>query len=157
MTGAVTGLYRGMLKLLRRPIVMKLIKPFIKKSTYAQMQTFIIPWPGSSRTPATAAKTTCIYDAPAALPFHTSPYAHAADAVITRTYAMPAAESLGLGTCMIGFLAPRWHTRLRSCASTTSPTAIKPAIVLILGYPAVKFQHAVRRAFHSVAYYERNF
>ena len=43
-----------------------------------------------------------LYDAPVALCFYGSPCCDPAGPVIAATYAMPAAESLGLGTCMIG-------------------------------------------------------
>ena len=43
------------------------------------------------------------YDAPLALYFYASPYADPADPLIPATYAMLAGESLGLGTCMLGF------------------------------------------------------
>lgn len=43
-----------------------------------------------------------IYDAPCGLYFYTSPYADPADPIIAATYAMLAAESLGLGSCLLG-------------------------------------------------------
>ncbi len=46
------------------------------------------------------------YDAPLALYFYGSPYTDPADPLIAATYAMTAAESLGLGTCMIGGVHP---------------------------------------------------
>jgi nitroreductase/Pyruvate/2-oxoacid:ferredoxin oxidoreductase delta subunit len=46
------------------------------------------------------------YDAPSTLYFYGSPYCDPADPVIAATYAMLAAESLGLGTCMIGGIHP---------------------------------------------------
>jgi len=153
LSADVTGLYRGMLRLLKRPIVMKLIKPFIRKSTYAQMQSFIIPLAEIVTKARDRGEDCLLYDAPAALLFHTSPYADAADAVIACTYAMLAAESLGLGSCMIGCLAPPLAQKPALMRKYHIPEGHKPAIVLILGYPAVTFQRAVRRAFHSVAYY----
>ncbi len=46
------------------------------------------------------------YDAPATIYFYGSPYCDYADPIIAATYAMLAAESLGLGTCMIGGIHP---------------------------------------------------
>jgi len=42
------------------------------------------------------------YDAPLAIYFYGSPYADPADPIVAATHAMIAAESLGLGTCMLG-------------------------------------------------------
>jgi hypothetical protein len=42
------------------------------------------------------------YDAPCALYFYASPFADPADPLIAATYAMLAAESLGLANCMLG-------------------------------------------------------
>lgn len=97
LSSDVTGLYRGMLKLLGRPTVMKLLKPFVKKGTFARMQTFIIPLAEIITRAHGRGEDYLLYDAPAAMLFHTSPYADAADAVIACTYAMLSAESLGLG------------------------------------------------------------
>lgn len=46
------------------------------------------------------------YDAPLAIYFYGSPYCDPADPLIAATTAMYAAESLGLGTCMIGSVHP---------------------------------------------------
>ena len=46
------------------------------------------------------------YDAPLAIYFYGSPYCDPADPIIAATYAMIAAEALGLGTCMLGAIHP---------------------------------------------------
>ena len=46
------------------------------------------------------------WGAPSVLIFHYSPYAEVADAAIACTYAMLAAESLGLGNTIIGGAPP---------------------------------------------------
>jgi len=46
------------------------------------------------------------YDAPLAIYFYGSPYVDPADPIIAATYAMIAAEALGLGTCMLGAIHP---------------------------------------------------
>ena len=54
------------------------------------------------------------YGAPCVLLFHQSPYADPVDGHIACTYAMIAAESLGLGTCMIGWFDEARIKRLLS-------------------------------------------
>jgi nitroreductase len=91
------------------------------------------------------------YDAPAVLLFHHSPYVDASEAMIACTYAMLAAESLGLGTTMIGAAAPIIMRKRELCQQLGIPDGNKPAIALILGYPAVHFRRGVIRRFASVS------
>ncbi|MCX5758642.1 MAG: nitroreductase family protein [Candidatus Hydrogenedentes bacterium] len=90
------------------------------------------------------------YDAPAAILFYTSPVGDAADAGIAATYAMLAAESLGLGTCMLGFPAPvlKFNKQLR--LKYGLPAKMGPGIALIMGYPAVRYRRAFRRRLANV-------
>lgn len=93
------------------------------------------------------------YDAPAAIYFYGTPYCDPADPVIAATYAMIAAESLGLGTCMLGAIHPflqngsearkfrnKYNIRFKS----------REGLVLIIGYPGVKYRKGVRRSFANV-------
>jgi nitroreductase len=63
---------------------------------------------------------------------------------------MLAAESLGLGTCMIGCVPPILAMNRNLAAAYDIPTGHKPKLILILGYPATEYAHAVRRPLHSV-------
>jgi ferredoxin len=93
------------------------------------------------------------YDAPVAIYFYGTPYCDPADPVIAATYAMTAAESLGLGTCMLGAIHPflqngpeakkfrkKYNIRFKS----------REGLFLILGYPGVKYHKGVRRSFANV-------
>jgi nitroreductase len=93
------------------------------------------------------------YDAPVTMYFYGSPYVDPADPIIPATYAMLAAESLGLGTCMLGGIHPfiqsgkaarklreKWGIRFKS----------KEGLFLIFGYPKVKFHSAIQRTFANV-------
>ncbi|MCL2297098.1 MAG: nitroreductase, partial [Proteobacteria bacterium] len=89
--------------------------------------------------------------------FYGSPYADPADPIIAATTAMYAAESLGLGTCMLGAIHPliqygsdakkfREKHRIR-CKS-------QEGIFVIFGYPSVKYRKGLKRTFASVTYSE---
>lgn len=93
------------------------------------------------------------YEAPLVLYFYGSPYTDPADPLIAATYAMTAAESLGLGTCMIGAVHPfiqsgkaaekfrkKWGIRYKS----------KEGLILIIGYPRVKYHQGIKRTFANV-------
>ena len=91
-----------------------------------------------------------LYGAPVALVFYGRKGAMAANVPIACTYAMLAAESLGLHTCMIESMAPilRSSKKLRNTYGI-APDA-KNILILICGYPCVDFKYGVRRTFASV-------
>lgn len=91
-----------------------------------------------------------MYGAPVALVFYGRKGAMAANVPIACTYAMLAAESLGLHTCMIESMAPilRSSKKLRNTYGI-APDA-KNILILICGYPCVDFKYGVRRTFASV-------
>jgi hypothetical protein len=62
---------------------------------------------------------------------------------------MLAAESLGLGSTMIGGAAPILQRNKSLCLKPGIPRGSTPEIALILGHPDVTFQRAVRRRFSS--------
>ena len=78
-----------------------------------------------------------------------SPYAEAVDATIACTYAMLAAESLGLGTTMIGGAPPILARNKALSRSLGIPDDHTPAVSLIVGHPATHFRRAIRRRFVS--------
>jgi nitroreductase/NAD-dependent dihydropyrimidine dehydrogenase PreA subunit len=143
-------LYAGLLKIADHPLVLALLRPFLKPATYRQLRSFILPLGREIVAADKRGEDKVLYGAPAALLFHTSPYADAADAVIACTYAMIAAEAMGLGSCMIGCVAPPLARSRQLCAKHGIPAGHKPVLVLILGHPAISYQQAVRRAFLSV-------
>jgi nitroreductase len=69
------------------------------------------------------------------------------DAGIACTYAMLAAESLGLGSTIIGGAPPILQRNRALCRRLGIPDSNTPSIALILGHPAVRFQKTIRRRF----------
>jgi nitroreductase/NAD-dependent dihydropyrimidine dehydrogenase PreA subunit len=94
-----------------------------------------------------------LYGAPLAIYFSGSPYADPADTTIAATYAMLAAESLGLGSCMIGSIAPllRYAPKLKQKYGI--PLKSRDGMMVIFGYPKYKFRRSLRRTFREVQYY----
>jgi ferredoxin len=93
------------------------------------------------------------YDAPLAMYFYGSPYTDPADPLIAATYAMIAAESLGLGTCMLGAVHPFIQSG-RKAAKFRKRHNIKyksrEGLFVIFGYPAVRYKKGIKRTFASV-------
>jgi nitroreductase len=141
--------YEGMLKIFK-PWVLAAMRPLMKKTMYEQCKSFVVPLAKVITESRKAGRDVLFYDAPAVIIFHHSPYADPVDAAIACTYAMLAAESLGLGTTMIGAAPPVLARNKALCWKLGIPEGNTPAIALIIGYPATKFKRTIRRRFSNV-------
>jgi nitroreductase len=93
------------------------------------------------------------YDAPLAMYFYGSPYSDPADPIVAATYAMLAAETLGLGTCMLGGIHPMIQNGKKAREFREKhgiKFASREGLFVIFGHPKVKYQHGIRRTFASV-------
>ena len=63
---------------------------------------------------------------------------------------MLAAESLGLGSTIIGGAPPILQRNRSLCESLGIPSGHTPSFALIVGHPATHFKRAVRRHFCHV-------
>jgi len=93
------------------------------------------------------------YDAPLAIYFYGSPYIDPADPLIAATTAMYAAESLGLGTCMLGAIHPllQYGGKARKFrAKYGIKYKSQEGIFVIFGYSAVVSKKGLKRSFASV-------
>jgi nitroreductase len=91
-----------------------------------------------------------LYDAPLLLYFYGTAYADAPDPVIAATYAMLAGQALGLGSCMLGIPGVLFQYDRRLRAAYHLPERLKPGVAVAFGYPAVRYQRALRRRFARV-------
>lgn len=144
--------YAGMLKFMDNGPARSLGKLLMKKTVFERFDSFIIPLGRVIVEGEKRGRDYVLYDAPAALLFHTSPYTDSADAVIACTHAMLAAESEGLGSCMIGCVAPILARSRELKNKYRIPEANAPALVLILGYHDAPHRKGVRRKLLSVEY-----
>ena len=142
----VAGGYEGFLKMFR-PWVLAALRPFLGREKHDMFAHFVRPLAQTYVEGHRAGRDRILYDAPAMLVFHQSPYADALDASIACTYAMLAAESLGLGTTMIGGAPPILQRNRAACRRLGIPDANKPSLVLIMGWPAMGFRRTIRRRF----------
>lgn len=135
------------------PVMTTVMRPFVGRAGYETFKSFIIPLGQCLVNERKRGRDYLFYDAPAVLLFHCSPYADPTDCGIAATYAMIAAESLGLGSCMIGSVSPIVSRNKKVVRKNGVPSGnrIGP-IVLTLGYPDLTYARAVRRRFASVSY-----
>ncbi len=95
------------------------------------------------------------YHAPLLMYFLASPYSDPVDPTIPATYAMLAAESLGLGSCMIGSVDPIIKYGAKALKKKWAiPPKSPNGIIVIFGYPKYKFTKALKRTFAQVTVYE---
>ncbi len=130
-----------------------LMRPFWGKANDEMFKGFIRPlfkvYPEKMRENINVVN----YDAPLAMYFYGSPYTDPADPIIAATYAMIAAESLGLGTCMLGAVHPLIQNG-KNARKFREKYGIKytsrEGLIVIFGYPAVKFRKGIKRSFACV-------
>lgn len=95
------------------------------------------------------------YSAPAAIYFYGTPYGGPNDPIIAATLAMLAAESLNLGSCMIGGIHPMIQRGKKARLLREKygiRYASKPGIFVIFGYPAIQYKMGITRSFARVDY-----
>ncbi len=130
-----------------------LMRPFWGKANDEMFRKFIKPvfhiFPENIRDGINLVN----YDAPLAMYFYGSPYTDPADPIITATYSMIIAETLGLSTCMIGTIHPLIQNG-RQAKEFRKKQGIKfksrEGLFVLFGYPQVKYKKGIRRTFASI-------
>ena len=145
--------YLGTMKWMTTSIGLFLVRMLWGKEQHEMFRDFIKPLLEKYTGSMKQGKNIVTYDAPAALYFYGSPYADPADPVIAATYAMLAAESLGLGTCFIGGLPPFIQSgkpakKFRKKHGIRYKS--KTGLIVLLGYPTVKYRASINRSFANV-------
>jgi len=133
------------------PVVLTVMRPFLGKANHRLMRDFVRPLMQALADAHQQGRDLFTYDAPLAMLFHTSPGGDTADCTIAATYAMLAAESLGLGGCLLGTSAALDHDKAFK-ARHAIPATNKIGLTLALGHPAVRFARAIRRRLASVRF-----
>jgi ferredoxin len=130
-----------------------LMKPFWGKETDELFRNFMRPLIDKYISSMKHGENMVTYDAPAMLYFYGSPYCDPADPIIAATYAMLAAESLGLGTCMLGAIHPMIQSgaaarKFREAQGIRCKS--REGLFVIMGYPKAEYLKGIRRSFVGV-------
>ncbi len=122
-----------------------LFGPFLSRASKEALRDFAEPVIRTVMQKRKEGSDWLLYGAPAALYFYGSDRGDPADPAVAATYAMFAAESLGLATCFIGTpgYAVRYNKRLRQSLSV--PENSTPGLVLLLGYSKFGYRRSIRR------------
>jgi nitroreductase/NAD-dependent dihydropyrimidine dehydrogenase PreA subunit len=142
---------RGFVRLFSGPLF-QVMRLFMGRHTSEMFSTFLVPYAKGCLAKAEEGTDLFTYDAPLGMLFYSSRYADTADALIAATYAMLAAESLGLGSCMLGFPAPLLKRNRRLQRKYGLPPGCRPVMFVVFGHTALRFRKAIRRRFASVRY-----
>lgn len=134
------------------PLVNIIMRPFLGREYFESVETFIRPAIDIFLEGKAKGHDYLLYDAPLAMYFNSSPYADPADSLVAATYAMLAAESLGLGSCMIGTPAYFIKYSKKIKQKYDLPLKNQPGIVVIFGYPRIKYRKALKRRLAKVTY-----
>lgn len=139
-------------KWMASPLALNLMRPFIGKDNYLMFKSFIIPMVNFFSETREKEQNYLLYDAPLAMMFYDN-LSDPADPYIAATYATLAAESLGLGACMIGSVGPF----LKNMGSDFRkkyhlPARMRDSIMVVFGYPQVKYRKTIKRSFERVFY-----
>ena len=135
------------------PVMTTLFRPFISKTENKQIKEFVIPLYEKLIEKFEEGEDFLFYDAPLVIYFYGNPYADQVDSYIPATYSMLVAESLGLGSCMIGSIAPmikKGGVQLKKKYGIDLKS--KDGIFVIYGYPKYKYHKAIKRTFAKVNY-----
>lgn len=135
---------------------LRLMRPFWGKANDDLFRDFVRPLIDTYTAANARGEDLVTYDAPVALYFYGSPYCDPADPIVAATYAMLAAEALGLGTCMLGGVHPliqngRAARRFRERQGIRF--ASREGLIVIMGYPRVMYQQGIRRSLAAVDRY----
>jgi len=135
------------------PFMRTLMIPFVGKEFAETSKTFLEPLIKEIKYKRDKGVDLLFYNAPLLMYFHTSVYSDPVDPLISATYAMLAAESLGLGSCMIGTPAQfiKYSKKLKKRYHI--PDKNHQGITVLFGYPAIRFNKTIRRSIANIYYY----
>lgn len=92
------------------------------------------------------------YDAPAVVLFYGTELTDKDDWILAANQATIAAESLGLGTCIIGFIGEILKTNKKLRKKYGIQKTDKVGMGFVLGYPVIKFRKAFQRNFKEIRF-----
>lgn len=136
------------------PIMLKIYRPFVGKETYDSLKTFASTAIDTFISNHDKGTNWLTYSAPLAMLFHASQYADPADPYVSATYAMITAQTLGLGSCMLGtphLLLNLFGKRIKEKYGI--PLKNKSGIMVIFGHPNIKYSFALKRRFAKIKFH----
>lgn len=139
---------KGMMKSMN-PLVLSLMKIFMSEAKYKTFKDFIIPLCNATVNERANGNDILFYNAPAVMVFYGTELTGKEDMIIAATQATIAAESLNLGTCIIGAAGAAFGSKkLKQKYGILKGEKI--GMTFILGVPDQKFLKTFQRNFKEV-------
>ncbi|MBF0510877.1 MAG: nitroreductase family protein [Candidatus Omnitrophica bacterium] len=135
----------------RTPAGALMMRLIMDKPTRALMRDYVLPVTVEILEGRKQASDYLFYNAPCVIMFH-YPMKDTVDSTIACSFMTLAAESLGLGSCIIGTVPPALEGNKKLMSKWGIPDDRHPSIAMVLGYPSFKFTNGIRRHFSSVKY-----
>ncbi len=148
--------YKQWISLFENPLTGLFVRMQMSKGEAEQLRNRIIPLVRGIMRASEHGRDFLTYDAPAMLLFHADrdTPAHEHNCVIAMTYAMIAAEGLGLGTCIVGLIPPAIDRNRSLRKKLEIPKNNKVIGSLVLGHPSVTYNRTIPRQFKNVKWME---
>ena len=133
------------------PVGSVILRLMMDKTSVEMMKNLVLPVAEKIIDARAQNRDLLFYDAPCVILFH-YPMKDTVDSTIACSFATLAAETLGLGSCMIGTVAPALQGDKKLKSKWGIPGKNFPSIAMTLGYPSIEFVNGIRRRFASVQY-----
>lgn len=143
--------FEGMLKFFN-PLVLTLFRPIMGKVQHSILKDFVIPLFKDTLAAKERGEDYLFYNAPAVMIFYGSEFSDKEDAILAASFASIGAEALGLGTCIIGSVAPVLERNKKLRAKYGIKDSDKIFTAFIIGHPGVKYTKGIKRQFLEVNY-----
>jgi nitroreductase len=143
---------RNWINLFSNPAIRLMMRMMIPASLIRAMVDQIIPLSKGIVLAASEGKDYLAYDAPALFLFHANKNqdCYLENCVIAYTYAMIAAEGLGLGSCINGMIPPAIDHNKKLRKKYGIPKQNQVCGCLLIGYAKSTFNRSIPRKFKSV-------
>jgi nitroreductase len=134
-----------------RPLSLLLLRPFLGKATCQLLRTFVRPLIGALLAAWDRGEDLFCYGSPLLLLFYAAEGVDDVDSSIAATHAMLAAQSFGLGSCMLGTTTMLNQSKAFKAKYGISEKS-RIGLGLTIGRPAVEFQRGIRRKMEAVKF-----
>ena len=143
----------GKMTKIMNSFTLSLLKPFIGQQNHKIMKEFVLPLVKETVEQRSKGNDILFYNAPCVILFYTTELSDKEDALIAATLATTAAQTLGLGTCVIGSVPPALNNNKKLKEKYGMNNSEKVQSAFIMGYPQKSFLKNIKRRFKDVRYY----
>ena len=140
-----------MCKQFSNPLMLTLFKPVIGKN-FKMFKEFVLPLANTTVEARKAGVDVLFYNAPLVIVLYGPDYMNEADASLAFAHIELAAETLGIGTCLIGTVPHVLEKNEKLKEKYGIAKDEKPQMAMILGYPTAKYNKGIKRHYKTINY-----